>query len=91
MIEQAAWKKCNDWRKLIAELHKKPSVEINWEKAQWNQNKMLWAYLGAYVLLIVSFGAAILVISRVHVLIPPSNSAATSMLGEGDLNNKLKL
>jgi hypothetical protein len=74
-IEEDAWRQCDKWRILIAELHDGPTREIG-DKNAWKTpthvNWMKWSYLLACGLLILSFISSVYVISRVRVETAPT-------------------
>ena len=74
-VEKEAWRQCNKWRELIARLHDKPSPQIN-EENQWEERGLKLIYIAAYCLLLVTFICAIIIISRVRVVVSTTNVPA---------------
>jgi hypothetical protein len=80
-VEEDAWRHCDRCRKLISDLHSKPTLEIDYRnvwKDETHVNWMKWSYLFACFLLILSFVSSVYVISRVRVETPPTAAAPTA-------------
>lgn len=84
-IEEDGWRQCNLWRKLISELQKDPTVEINERNVRKDSlgvdpvDWVKWSYLLAFMLLLVTFLCSLFILSRVRTTpaptVPPAASA----------------
>jgi hypothetical protein len=66
IIEQHAWDKCNDWRLLIADLHKNPALALEPTKLELKYRARI-LYILIYSLLFLSFLAATIILVRIKV------------------------
>ena len=70
-IEEDGWRQCNKWRKLISDLQRDPTIEINQRNVRTDNNDidpvnwMKWSYLGACFLMLLAFASLLFILLRV--------------------------
>jgi hypothetical protein len=82
-IEQQAWRQCNRWRQLIAQIHNDPSTKIRiddlCDDLYKKTRKTQFVYVAAYAVLLASFIMSIIIIVKLRVPEPPTNSRGTNI------------
>lgn len=66
-IERQMWRRCNKWRRLIARIVLNDSVAISEEDLVFPESVRL-GYALVYTAIIIAFGCAVWIVSRVHVV-----------------------
>lgn len=71
-IEEDGWRQCNTWRRLISDLQKDPTMEINNQNVRTDKFGvdpvawMKWSVLLAGFLMLISFGMLLFILTQVQ-------------------------
>jgi hypothetical protein len=87
LIEEDGWRQCNKWRKLISDLQKDPTIEINERNVRTDEHDidpgpwMKWSYLIACALMLLAFSSLVFFLFQVKttpVEAPPTTTGVST-------------
>jgi hypothetical protein len=87
LIEEDSWRQCNKWRKLISDLQKDPTIEINEKNVRTDKYDAdpgalrKWSYLIACALMLLAFSSLVFFFFQVKTSPVEEPQSTTSVSG----------